>query len=124
MPLEAIGGQRMQALRMSQIVARLLYCDCDSGTGLNEASPRISRAGNKLTSLHGENGKRYQLHHPASMAKAMLAGTYPYEANILIHHPDAGSDYNNGATLIVAGCCVYIFPPNLQFGEAGGDAHV
>jgi hypothetical protein len=51
----------------------------------------------------GENGKRYQLHQPASRAFARLAGTYPYNPNpSLIRHPRSPTDYNNGATLPVA----------------------
>jgi hypothetical protein len=44
--------------------------------------------------------------------------------NIPIRQPCALSDYNNGATLIRAGMCVHVFPSNLQFGEADGDAPV
>ncbi|MBJ7309139.1 hypothetical protein ACFOLJ_16285 [Rugamonas sp. CCM 8940] len=51
----------------------------------------------------GENGKRYQLHQPASTALDRACRTYPYNPNILIQHSCPQSDYNNGATLIRAG---------------------
>jgi hypothetical protein len=53
-----------------------------------------------------------------------LASTYPYNSKQSIRQPCALSDYNNGATLIRAGMCVHVFPSNLQFGEADGDAPV
>jgi len=72
----------------------------------------------------GENGKRYQLHQPASMAKPcwrVLILTIKHSASTSA----LASDDNNGATLMRAGMVrIRSFPSNLQFGEADGDAPV
>jgi hypothetical protein len=53
-----------------------------------------------------------------------LAGLYPNHPDILVQHPCALSDDNNGATLTRAGVMRTHFPSNLQIGEADGDAPV
>jgi hypothetical protein len=53
-----------------------------------------------------------------------LTGLYPNHPDILVQHPCALSDDNNGATLIRAGVMRTHFPSNLQIGEADGDAPV
>lgn len=70
---EAIGqGQTMPAVRlsMSQTVARLVYCDA-------QASCHWELAIVELCYMElGENGKRYQLHYPASTVVFNAAGRY------------------------------------------------
>jgi hypothetical protein len=72
----------------------------------------------------GENGKRYRRHHPASSQMnslpVLILTISNYQSWPAVHK----SDYNNGATLIRAQPCVHVFPSNLQFGEADGDAPV
>ena len=53
-----------------------------------------------------------------------LAGLYPNHPDILVQHPCALSDDNNGATLTRAGVMRTHFPSNLQIGEADGRAPV
>eukprot|EP01041_Mallomonas_annulata_P010778 gene10779-22504_t len=72
----------------------------------------------------GENDKRYRRQHPASQQQAGLPVLILTIPNNPIQQPCALSDYNNGATLTRAGMCVHVFPSNLQFGEADGDAPV
>jgi hypothetical protein len=71
-----------------------------------------------------ENGKRYQLliNRPAQLM--IWLTDFILTIQSFFFSTLSPSDYNYGATLIPAGMCVYIFPLNLQFGEASGDAPV
>jgi hypothetical protein len=51
----------------------------------------------------GENGKRYQLHLPASLALDQAGRTLSLQSNQSDSASLQASDYNNGATLIPAG---------------------
>jgi len=51
----------------------------------------------------GENGKRYQLHQPASLVLDQAGRTLSLQSNHINSASLQASDYNNGATLIPAG---------------------
>jgi hypothetical protein len=96
-----IGGQRAQAVS-SVVCAKSwprLPHKCYREYGLFQ--PSIISLQQSMGS--GENGKRYQLHQPASTTLDRSCRTYPYNPNILIQHSCPLPDYNYGATLAQAG---------------------
>jgi len=58
----------------------------------------------------GENGKRYQLHQPASLTLGQSGRTLSLQSNHFNSASMPISDYNNGATLMSAGAVrIHIF---------------
>jgi hypothetical protein len=73
----------------------------------------------------GENGKRYQHHHRRAQSTTVLTSIYPYNPKHSISAPTALIRLQQRCNLDSSlGDAYTFFPPNLQFGEAGGDAPV
>ncbi|WP_217916448.1 hypothetical protein [Duganella sp. BJB1802] len=96
-------GREMQAVSNvveSQILSRLTYYKyCNFG---NQAC--FSLPSSLQQSMgSGENGKRYQLHQPASSTLDQAGRTLSLQSNHINSASLPASDYNNGATLIPSG---------------------
>jgi hypothetical protein len=104
---------------MSQNLARLYFFSTAKTRGSYQP-PSIA-----ATSVgSGENGKRYQLHQPASTALDHACRTYPYNPTIEFRTL-APSRLQQRCNLDRSKNGAYtFFPLNLQFGEASGDAPV
>ena len=84
----------------SQILTTLTYykyCNFGNQAGFSLPSSLQQSMGS------GENGKRYQLHQPASSTLDRAGRTLSLQYNHINSASMPASDYNNGATLIPSG---------------------
>ena len=99
--------QAVSSVVESQILTRLTYYKYYNFDFTTSRSCNVTRLVSAFRRLQqsmgsGENGKRYQLHQPASLARSQAGRTLSLQSNHFNSASMPASDYNNGATLIPA----------------------